>query len=99
MLYNTIKHTNNIQTQLISDYCLFFKITPSPPTKSLDFRGFDSSRLLILTGGNYHNKSNLIGSLPESLTQGLLVGKLLIGGLGVYETETYTYPPINIFSI
>ena len=29
-------------------------ITPSPPTKSLDFRGFDSSRLLILMGGNSH---------------------------------------------
>ena len=28
--------------------------TPSPPTKSLDFRGFDSSRLLILKGGNFH---------------------------------------------
>ena len=26
--------------------------TPSPPTKSFDFRGFDSSRLLILKGGN-----------------------------------------------
>ena len=26
---------------------------------------------------------NLIGSLPESLTQGLLVGKLLVSGLGV----------------
>ena len=50
-------------------------LTPSPPTKSLDFRGFDSSKLLILRGGNSH--------APESLTQGLLVGKLLIGGLGV----------------
>ena len=28
--------------------------TPSPPTKSLDFRGFDSNKLLILRGGNYH---------------------------------------------
>ena len=28
--------------------------TPSPPTKSFDFRGFDSSRLLILKGGNSH---------------------------------------------
>ena len=28
--------------------------TPSPPTKSLDFRGFDSSRLLIIRGGNSH---------------------------------------------
>ena len=28
--------------------------TPSPPIKSLGFRGFDSSRLLILRGGNSH---------------------------------------------
>ena len=28
--------------------------TPSPPTKSLDFRGSDSSRLLILRGGSSH---------------------------------------------
>ena len=28
--------------------------TPSPPTKSSGFGGFDSSRLLILRGGNYH---------------------------------------------
>ena len=28
--------------------------TPSPPTKSAGFRGFDSSRLLILKGGNSH---------------------------------------------
>ena len=27
---------------------------PSPPTKSFDFRGFDSSRLLILRGGSSH---------------------------------------------
>ena len=28
--------------------------TPSPPTKSLGFDGFDSSKLLIIFGGNYH---------------------------------------------
>ena len=28
--------------------------TPSPPTRSLDFGGFDSSRLLIIMGGNSH---------------------------------------------
>ena len=28
--------------------------TPSLPTKSLGFRGFDSSRLLILRDGNSH---------------------------------------------
>ena len=32
--------------------------TPGPPTKSLDFRGFDSSRLLILRGGNSHVRMN-----------------------------------------
>ena len=29
-------------------------LTASPPTKSLGFEGFDSSRLLILRGGNSH---------------------------------------------
>ena len=29
-------------------------ITLEAPPKSLDVRGFDSSRLLILRGGNYH---------------------------------------------
>ena len=28
--------------------------TPSPPIKSLGFRGFDSNKLLILKGGNSH---------------------------------------------
>ena len=28
--------------------------SPIPPTKSFDFGGFDSSKLLILRGGNYH---------------------------------------------
>ena len=30
---------------------------------------------------------NLIGGLPGRLTQGLLVGKLLVGGLGVSKKE------------
>ena len=33
-------------------------ITPSPPTKSLGFRGFDSSKLLILRDGNFHVRIN-----------------------------------------
>ena len=28
--------------------------TPSSPTKSSGFRGFDSNKLLIIRGGNYH---------------------------------------------
>ena len=34
---------------------------------------------------------NFIGSLPESLTRGLLVGKLLVGGLGVATAGGQTY--------
>ena len=41
--------------------------TPSPPIKSSDFRGFDSSRLFILRG-EFSCPLNLIGGLPESLT-------------------------------
>ena len=62
---------------------------PSPPTKSSGFRGFDSNKLLIIRGGKYHIH-NCIGSLPQSLTQGLLVGRLLIGGLGVAGMASQT---------
>ena len=41
--------------------------------QTLQFKGWEFSCLY-----------NSIGSLPESSTRGLLVGKLLIGGLGVY---------------
>ena len=59
-------------------------LTPSPPTKGSGFRRFDSSRLLNISGGNSHVRRILyVGSLPESLTEGPLVGELLIGGLGV----------------
>ena len=35
--------------------------TPSLPTKSLGFRGFDSSKLLIIRGGNSHVRIILCG--------------------------------------
>ena len=37
-----------------SNNIVFAFSTPSRPIKSLDVRGFDSSRLLILKGGNSH---------------------------------------------
>ena len=43
-----------IRTIIIIVLLLLLIITPSPPIKSLDFRRFDSSRLLILRGGNSH---------------------------------------------
>ena len=46
-------------------------------------RGFDSSKLES-KGWEFSCPWNLIGSLPENVTQELLVGKLLVGGMGVY---------------
>ena len=40
---------------------------------------------LVIKGWEFECPYNFIGSLPESLTQGLLVGKHLIGGLGVMK--------------
>ena len=54
--------------------------TPSPPIKNLDSR---LKQTLYSKGWELSYPYNCIGSLPESLTQGLLIGKLLIGGLGV----------------
>ena len=45
----------------------------------MDFRGFDSSVILILRGGILRP----IGNLPESLSQAILVGIMLVGRLGV----------------
>ena len=39
---------------MLSEHSTMSLDAPSPPTKSLDFEGFDSSRLLILRGGNSH---------------------------------------------
>ena len=48
-------------------------------TKILNFGGFDSSRNLILRGGTLMS----IGDIPESLSQQILVGIILVGRLGV----------------
>ena len=47
-------NSNSSRTSNWEDPAETSNITPSPPTKSLDFEGFDSSRLLILRGGNSH---------------------------------------------
>ena len=45
----------------------------------MDFRGFDSSIILILRGGI----PRPIGDFPEGLSQAMLVGVTLVGRLGV----------------
>ena len=46
---------------------------------NVDFRGFDSSIILILMGGI----PRPMGIFPESLSQEILVGIMLVGRLGV----------------
>ena len=48
-------------------------------TKTPDFRGFDSSRVLISRGGILMS----VGNLLEALSQRILVGIILVGRLGV----------------
>ena len=49
------------------------------PTKIMDFRGFDSSIILIIRGGIFMS----VADFPESLSQAILVGIMLVGRLGV----------------
>ena len=53
--------------------------TANHPTSIMDFRGLDSSIILISSGGILMS----IGNFPESLSQAMLVGVMLVGGLGV----------------
>ena len=54
------------------------------------FRGFDSSMILNERGG----MPMPIGDFPESLTQAILVGIMLVGRLGVYPL-IYTWCPLT----
>ena len=53
--------------------------TPNLPTNIMDFKGFDSSIILILRGGI----PRLIENFRESLNQAILVGIMLVGRLCV----------------
>ena len=53
-------------------------------TKILDFRGFDSSIILMLRGGI----PRPIGNFPEVLSQRILAGRFFVGRFGVHERQT-----------
>ena len=53
--------------------------TPNLPTNIVDFGGFDSSIILFSRGGILMS----IGDFPESLSQAMLVGVMLVGRLGL----------------
>ena len=52
---------------------------PNIPTNIVDFRRFDSSIILNVRGGILMS----IRNFPESLSQAMLVGTMLVGRLGV----------------
>ena len=54
-------------------------VTVTLHTDIMDFIGFDSSTILILRGGI----PRPMGKLPESLSQAILVGIMLVGRFGV----------------
>ena len=59
--------------------------TPGSPAIVVDFGGFDPSAILILRGGI----PRPMGDLPESLSQAMLIGIMLVGRLGVYRCMSY----------
>ena len=69
-------------------------------TSIMDFRGFDSSIILILRGGILMS----IGDFLEDLSQAILVGIMLVGRLGVFwsfvaaaRRESYPRAPFSCF--
>ena len=59
---------------LDAEHDLGYGVTPNLPTNIVDFTGFDSSIILNLRGGILMS----IGDFPESLSQAILVGIMLI---------------------
>ena len=62
--------------------------TANVPSNIVNFRGFDSSTILIQRGGI--PRPGFLGISPESLSQAMLVGTMLVGRLGVPSV-----PPID----
>ena len=60
----------------------FQRVTANLRTNIMDFRGFNSSVVLIIRSGILMS----IGDFPESLSQAILVGIMLVGKLGVWKS-------------
>ena len=60
--------------------------TPSLPTYIVDFRGSDSSIILILRGGIFTS----IGDSPESLSRAMLVGTILVRSVFIISNRKFS---------
>ena len=56
-------------------------------TSMMDFRGLDSSIILIMRGGILMST----GDFPESLSQAILLGMMLVGRLGVIFSVSFPF--------
>ena len=72
-------HTNS---NYIHSHISVYKQYAQSTYKEFGFQRVRLKQTLNSKGCEFSCPSNSIGSLPESSTQGLLVGKLLVGGLG-----------------
>ena len=83
LLYNYTTFNLNIVSLITTIHIIINYLrnltTPNPPTNIVDFRGFDSSTMLLSRGGILR----YIGNFPESLSQAMLVGTMLVGRSGV----------------
>ena len=61
------------------------RFTPNPPTNIVNFQGVWLEHNLNLKGWNSHVPRDFLGVLPESLSQAMLVGTMLVGRLNVIE--------------
>ena len=96
-------HINQISWRLAIkfvsyDECLttFMFNTPNLPSNIVDFRGFDSSTILLLRGGILRP----MGDFPESLSQAMLVGCNVsreIGRRGILYIHIYMYICIYVY--
>ena len=68
-------HCSSLQASTASALRFLARNTANPPTNIVDFRGFDSSIILILRGGI----PRPIGDFPENSSQAMLVGTMLVG--------------------
>ena len=74
-----LRFKNVYNINCVSGYLSVTRYTANLPTNIADFRGFDSSIILLLMGGILRP----IGNFPESLSQAMLVGTMLVGRSGV----------------
>ena len=89
------EYGSNYRFSLTSFQTLVVVNTANLPTNMMDLRGFDSSMILIIRGGILRTK----GDFPETLSQAILAGIMLVGRLGVPKRTQYDTFSILLFYV